>query len=116
MGFSHNKALFSRYRGQETTALTTHHIQQLLPKVLEQIGRSYQDRADLILASWPEIIGSQLSVFTQALSFREGILTVSVKNSTLYSLLNQHDKPRILKNLRDKFPNTTIKTILFKMG
>ena len=106
----------SSYRGSSTTKVTTYHIRQLLPRFLQQISSVYKDRPDLILASWPEVIGPQLASMTQAVSFNEGILIVKVKNSTLYSLLSQNDKPRILKNLRDKFPNTLIKTILFRMG
>lgn len=94
----------------------TRHIRQILPQILEDIGRMYQNRPDLVIAAWPEVIGSQLAMMTRAVSFFDGILTVKVNNSTLYSLLNQNDKPRIIKNLRDKFPGTMIKTIIFRMG
>ncbi len=92
------------------------HIGELLPRVLQDIGKLYRDRPDLILASWPDVIGSKLAPMTKAESFQEGVLWVRVMNSTLYSLLNQNDKPRLIKNLRDRFPNTMIKTIVFRMG
>lgn len=95
---------------------TTRHIRQILPHILEDIGRIYQNRPDLVMAAWPEIIGHELSTMTRPISFFDGILTVKVNNSTLYSLLNQNDKPRIIKNLRDKFPGTMIKTIIFRQG
>lgn len=98
------------------TRPTTRHIRQILPRILEEIGHIYHDRPDLILAAWPEVIGSHLAPMTQAVSFVDGILTVKVKNSTLYSLLTQNDKPRLIKNLRDKFPRAMIKTILFRLG
>ena len=100
----------------EGTLPTTRHIQQLLPRLLEDIGRKLEERPDLVMAAWPEVIGHQLAPMTQAISFVEGILTVRVKNSTLYSLLVQNDKPRLIKNLRDKFPTTLIKTIFFRLG
>lgn len=68
------------------------------------------------MAAWPAIIGPKLCQMTKAVSFEEGTLTVLVKNSTLYSLLVKHDKMRILKLLRDKFPNTTINNIVFRIG
>lgn len=74
----------------------------------------YDDRPDLILASWAEIIGPTFAPMTEAISFYDGILTVKVKNSTLYSLLSQHEKNRLLKNLREKFPRTQIKTLHFR--
>lgn len=116
MGLPQQKTSLPPSRGSDSTSVTTRHIRHVLPRLLESIGKLYQDRPDLILAAWPEVIGQHLAVMTQAMSFKEGILTVKVKNSTLYSLLSQNDKPRILKNLRDKFPQTVIKTIIFKMG
>ncbi len=95
---------------------TSRHITQILPRILEEMGARFKDRPDLVLAAWPEVIGSQLAPMTEALSFQEGVLVVKVKNSTLYSLLTQNDKPRLIKNLRDKFPNVMIKTIAFRLG
>lgn len=103
-------------KNYDGTQLTTHQFTDLLPAVLTQINKVYQDRPDLILASWPEIIGPQLAAMTQAISFSEGILTVKVKNSTLHSLLSRHDKPRILASLRRKFPQLYIHNILFRIG
>ena len=83
---------------------------------MREIGKKYQDRPDLVMASWPDVIGSELAPMTKALSFSEGFLIVRVNNSTLYSLLSQHDKPRLIQNLRNKFPQTTIKSIVFQLG
>lgn len=98
------------------TEVTSHHMNELLPKVLANIGQVYQNRADLILAAWPEVIGPQLAGMTQAISFIEGVLVVKVKNSTLHSLLNQNEKQRMVAVLRKKFPDTEIKTIAFRIG
>lgn len=111
MGYKNQKSYY-----RNGPALTSRPIQQLLPKVLSQITQIYQDRGDIILAAWPEIVGQKLAPMTKAISFKEGILTVIVSNSPLYSLLTQIDRARIIKNLRDKFPSTKIKTIHFRMG
>lgn len=103
-------------RNYDGTQVTTHKIHDLLPIVLSKINSVYQLQPDLILAMWPEIIGAQLAGMTQAVSFNEGILSVKVKNSTLYSLLNQHEKTRLLSLLRKKFPQAQIKTISFRIG
>jgi hypothetical protein len=95
---------------------TTRHIRQLLPQFLEEVGRKCVLRPDLILAAWPEVIGPELAPFTKAITFQDGVLNVTVNNSTLYSLLSQNDKPRLIQNLRDKFPETLIKTIFFRLG
>lgn len=103
-------------RGYDGPRSTSHHIKDLLPSVLQSIGEVYQDRGDLILAAWPAIVGEKLAPMAEAISFHEGILCVRVKNSTLYSLLRQKDKPRLLRSLKGKFPNTDIKNIVFRMG
>ncbi|MES2344748.1 MAG: DUF721 domain-containing protein [Chlamydiota bacterium] len=95
---------------------TNKQIALLLPKLLSNLGKRCQDRPDLILASWSGIVGEKLAPMAQAVSFSEGVLTVRVKNSTLYSLLMQHEKTRLLKQLREKFPAAAIRNIIFRMG
>lgn len=103
-------------RNYDGTALTSHTLNHILPLVLANIAEVNQSRPDLILASWPDIIGPKLSSMTQAVSFTEGVLSVKVKNSTFYSFLNQHEKPRLLTILRQKFPKVEIKNIQFRIG
>lgn len=103
-------------RHYDGTRPTTHRMVDVLPAVLSHIGRIYQQQPDLILAAWPEIIGPHLQAMTEAVSYVEGILTVKVKNSTLYSLLRQKDKPKILRSLREKFPRAEIRDVYFRLG
>jgi hypothetical protein len=101
------------YNGTEPTSRD---MRALLPHLLGQIGAMHRERPDLILAAWPQIIGDKFAPMTQAVSFNEGILVVKVKNSTLYSLLAQHEKKRLLKCLREQFPAAVIKQIVFRLG
>lgn len=96
--------------------LTNKHLKDLLPKVLGNIGALHRDRPDLILAAWPQIVGDKLAGMAKAVAFENGLLFVKVSNSTLYSLLSQHERGRLLKLLREKFPSVEIKNIHFKMG
>lgn len=91
-------------------------MRDLLPHLLGQIGSLHKERPDLILLAWPEVIGEKLSPMTKAVSFADGILVVKVNNSTLYSLLSQHERGRLLKCLREKFPAAGIKNIAFRLG
>lgn len=104
-----------RVRGRLHTASTSRQIRDLLPSFLNDLGKLYHSRPDLVLAAWPLAIGSKLAPMTEALSFIDGILTVKVKNSTLYSLLSGQDKPRILKNLKEQLSGVEIKTIHFRL-
>jgi hypothetical protein len=101
---------------RSSQGLTNKQLQDLLPKALKQIGVLQQGRPDLIVAAWPQLIGDKLASMTRASSFHEGILHVKVANSTLYSLLAQHERGRLLKKLRERFPSVEIKNICFRMG
>lgn len=96
--------------------LTSRPLTSFLPAVLSRISGIHDVRGDRILAAWPTLVGEKLAPFTHAVSFVEGVLSVKVKNSTLYSLLTTHEKMRLLKDLRKQFPQTMIKTILFRLG
>ncbi len=98
------------------TATTSKSLRQLLPSVLRQIGRRHEERPDLILAAWPSLIGERLAPMTKAVSFVDGILTIKVRNSSLLSLLAQHERAKLLKDLRRKFPNAKIHNIRFCIG
>lgn len=103
-------------KNYDGTKVTNHPFRQLLSSVLQQIGDRQQVRPDLILAAWPDIIGAKLAGMTRALSFNDEVLVIAVSNSTLHSLLIQHEKQRLLKALREKFPKVPIKNILFRIG
>lgn len=103
-------------RNYDGTKTTSHHLQDVLASVLTHVSKAHQDRPDLVLAAWPHIIGDKLADMTQALSFSDGILIVSVRNSSLYSLLSQRDKPKILSALRQRFPSLVIRNIFFRIG
>lgn len=91
-------------------------LDTLLPSFLRKLGESQRERPDLILAAWPEIIGERLAPMARAQSFEEGILTVKVSNSSLLSLLVQHERARLLGELKKRFPAAKIRDIRFRIG
>lgn len=103
-------------RNYDGAEVTTHRLHDLMPGVLSRISVTFSDRPDLILAAWPDVIGERLAPMTEAISFINGVLTVKVKNSTLYGLLCNNDKPKLVQALKAKFPKILIKTILFRIG
>jgi len=101
------------YNGIAPTGRT---IKDLLPKVMSSISKNAKQRHDLIFAAWPDIIGPKCAGMTKAVFFKDGILYVKVSNSTLLSLLMQHERTKLLKKLRKAFPSVTIKSIYFRLG
>lgn len=100
----------------DRTETTSKPIQGVLTNYLKGIKKSFDDRPDLILNAWPELVGASLAPMTQAISFLNGILTVQVSNSSLLSLLSQQEKPRLLNLLRGRFPGSHIQNIVFRIG
>lgn len=111
-----NKSYRRIPRNYDDTQVTNHRVGDLLASALSKIGAVYQDQPGLVLAAWPGLVGPQVASMTQAVQFHEGVLRVKVHNSPLFSLLNQHEKQRLLRTLRAQFPKVEIKTILFRIG
>ena len=84
--------------------------------MLQSINKNYRQQPEMIVKGWSDVVGEKMAPMAKAVSFEEGVLFVRVSNSTLYSLLAQQERPRLLKKLREKFPSTTIQNIVFRMG
>lgn len=88
----------------------------LLPKILSNIEKKYKNNPLNVVESWPIIIGSKLAPMTQVVGFDNGVLTVKVKSSTLYSLLNNYEKDKLLEKLQKNFSEKIIQKLCFKLG
>lgn len=69
-----------------------------------------------MIKAWPELIGKKLAPFTEVDRFEEGVLVVKVKNATLYSLLSQHEKLRLLNLLQKHFSKQMVRDLIFRVG
>jgi hypothetical protein len=103
-------------RGYDDVAPTGKELAQLLPEWLSSIEVRFQDRPDQVFLAWKEVIGEKLAPMTHAVSFIDGVLTVKVRNSSLYSLLVQHEKGKLLEQLRKKVPSVDVRNITFRLG
>jgi hypothetical protein len=89
---------------------------EILPGLLNEIEKKKADNPNAIIACWKEIISPELLPMTKAVSFKEGALFVKVKSSTLYSLLCQYEKKKLLKKMQKKFSKEIVRNIIFKLG
>jgi hypothetical protein len=101
------------YNGLEPTGRL---IGDLLIPMLGQFEKGAEDNSKELIDSWPKLVGEKVAAMTKAVSYEKGVFLVKVQNSTLYSLLSDHEKPRLLKQMQDTFPHLKIKKILFRMG
>ncbi len=98
--------------GQVTNKL----LKDLLPQALHRVQSAHHGRLDLLQMGWSEIVGERFSSMTRVASLSHGVLMVRVNNSTLYALLEQHEKKRLLQHLKKRFPGHKIQSLYFRMG
>ena len=88
-------------------------IADLLPQILVDIGDKTRDNKDEIFRFWFDLLGGKMAPLTQPISWKNGVLTIKVKSATLYALLCQHEKGRLLKALAEKFQ---VRDLVFRIG
>jgi len=91
-------------------------VKNFLPKILLDIEKDYLKNPNSIIEYWPKIIGKKLEPMTKVISFKNNILYILVKSSTLYSILTLNEKEKLLKLMQKKFSKDVIKNIIFKIG
>jgi hypothetical protein len=95
------------------TAKTGKLLSEILPEAVRGIREKAGQGGDEIFSFWLELIGDKMGPLTEAVSFVDGLLTVKVKSASLYSLLCQHERPRLLRQLQEKFP---VRSLVFRVG
>ena len=103
-------------RNYDGATPTGRQIKELLPGILLDLSEKLNDKPEQILSAWSEIVGKRICRMSRAVSFKEGVLRVQVKNSTLNSLLIEHEKPRLVAAFRKRFPKITFRDIFFRIG
>lgn len=103
--------------GYDGPLVTSHKLSELLPHVLRTVNDLYKTQPQVVLEVWPKVIGEKLAPFTKAYRFENGTLFVTVKNSSLLSLLNTpSDKKDLVERLKKQVPYAPIKNIKFQIG
>lgn len=100
-------------RNFDGTTPTGKKISDLLPGILGEINGRAGDEKDAVFQLWFSLMGEKMARFTQPISLKNGVLTIKVKSATLYALLCQHEKARLLKILQEKFK---ISDLVFRIG
>lgn len=93
---------------------TTQHLGDVARAYLSALEERMQGRSLDILEAWPQVAG-EFARMTRAQKFDQGVLFISVRNSTVLSLL-QLKKTSLLSALRDKVPGAQVLSIVFRIG
>ena len=102
-----------QYHGTNSSGPSGKKIADLLPEIVSDIGRRGNNKREAVFALWGSLLGEKMAALTDPISLIDGVLTIKVKSATLYSLLSLHEKDRLLKQLKEKFP---IRSLIFRIG
>jgi hypothetical protein len=100
-------------KNYDGTAKTGRSLADLLPNVLKIIRANTLQPKEEIFIYWKELMGDTMGPMTEPVSFEQEVLVVKVKSQGLYALLCQHERPRLLRQLQEKF---SVKGLTFKIG
>ena len=88
-------------------------ISDLLPDILDGLKQRQGVSDRDVFAFWFSLIGPKMGPFTQPISFKNRVLTIKVKSATMYALLCNYEKPRLLDAMRAKFQ---VENLIFRVG
>lgn len=117
MSFSDNTKNGRRHpKNYNGAKKTTWFASDLATLIVKRVTQTTEERPDLILAAWADMMGKERADRIQAERFVKGVLYVCVSNSMLFSLIRAREKEQYLNELRRRFPKTQIERIFFRMG
>ena len=89
---------------------------ELLPKLMQQIGLQERLRQDEVTAAWHNIVGEFIAAHSAPVSLRDGILFVRVLQPALHYQFEQISRPEILRKLKQRFGARIIRDVRFRIG
>jgi len=112
-GFKFGQRTPLNYDGAQSTNKL---LSDLVLKMMDNIQKEMEINPQLVVDTWPSMLPEVFAPKTKAISFVNGTLLVKVFASSLYSTLEQFEKPRLLRAMQEKLPAANIKNIVFKFG
>lgn len=82
---------------------------------LQQLGLGEQMDEDELKRVWKEMVGEFLALHSTPVRLKDGVLTVQVLQSTIHYELDRIWKPKVLKNLKERFGGKRIREIRFRV-
>ncbi len=96
--------------------LTSKKLSDLLAQTKKQLLKEVQTTDIPIESIWPLVVGEKIARLTEIVSFKEGVLVISVASPTLNNLLSRIEKPKILVKLKNEFPFLKVRSLIFQTG
>jgi predicted nucleic acid-binding Zn ribbon protein len=112
--------VLSEWRGLPATprpsAESVRPIAGTLKTVLAALGLSERIKEEEVLHAWREIVGDFIAAQSSPFRLKDGVLIVRVLQPTVHYELDRIWKPQILARLRQRFGNSAVREIKFRVG
>lgn len=103
-------------KSDDNSRLKIKKLDGLLSNFLTRVEEKYKKNPCYIKDLWFEVLNNKFANMTEVVSFEKGTLTIKVKSSTLFSILNNYEKDHLLKKMQQKVSNKIIQQLIFKIG
>lgn len=90
-------------------------ISQVINKWFDSKNYSKQRTNFDVFHNWEDVVGKNIAQNSEPLKFYNEVLVIKVRNSVWTQEL-QYLKPQLLQKIRESFPDTTIKDLMFRIG
>jgi predicted nucleic acid-binding Zn ribbon protein len=91
------------------------HLSRIIERVLKEAGLHTKNTAADLLAAWREVVGPEIGSHTSIYGFRSGVVTVSVDSAPLCQELELFRKEELLTRLREKFRDSYVRELRFRL-
>jgi predicted nucleic acid-binding Zn ribbon protein len=112
-------AVIAEWRGlpeKKMSAERWHSPAELMPRLMQRLGLRERLRETEVIDAWSKIVGDFIAAHSTPVALREGILYVRVLQPALHYELEQISKTEILRKLKQRFGNKTIRDVRFRVG
>jgi len=89
---------------------------ELLPALMQKLGLKERLRESEVIEAWSSIVGEFIAVHSAPVALRGGVLYVRVLQPSLHYDLEQIAKAEVLRKLKQRFGNKTIRELRFRLG
>ena len=104
------------YREETRPADKGRAVSATLVQVMRDLGLADRLHEAQVLDTWKEIVGDFLATHSCPSALRDGVLYIQVLQPSVHFELDRNHKRLVLRRLKDRFGEKTIREVRFRVG
>ncbi|MEP7071256.1 MAG: DUF721 domain-containing protein [Verrucomicrobiota bacterium] len=105
-GFPQRKEMVERWQSSA----------EVMPRLMQALGLKERLRESEVIDAWAGIVGEFIAAHSAPVSLRDGVLYVRVLQPALHYELERIARTEVLRKLKLRFGNRTIRQVKFRVG